>query len=241
MSELDDLIEGDNEAEVAEVVEETPEVEAAEVETEDVATEGETAEPPAADEPKETHVPIAALTDERHKRQEAERKFNELQAQIEAQTPPPNPIDDPEGALEHLRGEVSKGMWEMKTDLSREMMSGIHSDYAEKEQAFIEMAQTNPALVQQMQAAPNPAKFAYETATKAAELAELQNVDEYKAKLKAELRNELLAEMKAEGDKTSQTQALIDDAADVGALATTRASNGRFVADDDLSSVLDGR
>jgi len=230
--ELDELI-GDEPTETVEEV--TPEPEAVEAQGEEEAT------PPVAkpEESTEHHAPIAALVDERQKRQAAETRVRELEAA--SQQPAPNPIDDPEGALDHLRGEFSQGMWAIKSGLSRDMMSSAHPDYAEKESAFIEMAQANPGLVAEMHASENPARFAYDTAKNAQEYQAMQNVDEYRAKLKAELRAELAEEGQAGADKASRTASEIQDALGVGALASARASTSTEPVEDDLSSILDGR
>ena len=66
----------------------------------------------------------------------------------------------------------------------------LKDDYESREQEFIELAQSNPEYVTQLRASPNPARFAYETAIRHQEMAQLQNVDEYKSKLRAELKEQ---------------------------------------------------
>lgn len=145
----------------------------------------------------------AAYMSEKRKRQELERKL----AQQERK-PLPDAIDDPDGFASSLREEMAMTAFGIKTELSQELMRELHDDYDEKEAAFMELAQDNPSLIQELQAASNPARFAYETATKHAELQQLKDVDGYKAKLRSELEAELRAEILGEKQaKEAKTEA----------------------------------
>jgi len=108
---------------------------------------------------------------------------DELRAKLASQQPIPDKETDPEGYDLHLRIETSK-----------EIAQEIYPDYSEKIAYYQEMAKENPYLNQQVAAAKNPAKFAYDLATKAmeiAELATLKNSDDWKEfqKWKKEQRN----------------------------------------------------
>ena len=50
----------------------------------------------------------------------------------------------------------------VKSGLSRDMMMAQHADYAEKEAAFLRLAEANPQLVNEMLQSDNPARFAYD-------------------------------------------------------------------------------
>ena len=63
------------------------------------------------------------------------------------------------------------------------------------------MIQESPELHQRMLRDPNPAEFAYQTATnkqKMAKFQELGDPEEYRAKLRDELKAEILADLKKE-------------------------------------------
>lgn len=135
----------------------------------------EDVEPPSTEKPSGL-VPEAALLDERRKRQELERKLREKESQA------PDPVDDPEGYEAHLKTQV----WANKVENSRELMMDLHTDYEEKEAIFMRMVRDeegnviDPRLVAQMNAARNPAKFAYEKAT------EFQEAEKYRDPAKRE-------------------------------------------------------
>lgn len=203
---LDDIFSGKTaEVEEAEVVE----PKATETETEDTTGEkpaadsaeqkdSSTPEPESTKEAEESWTKTAVL-DERRKRQELERKIQDLEAKL---NPPPEPkkapdvFEDPEGYTKHLRSEVSTMILTERINLSRAMMEAQFKDYPEKEKVFLELAKSDPSMIEKLRSHPIPAKFAYEQAAKHLQYQEMQNVDAYKAKLKEEVRQELLRETK---------------------------------------------
>ena len=205
MSELAEFIESTVEVEAPEeVTEETteemaeaPEVEEPEPEQEE--PQGSTTEP---DKPEKTgEVPIAALLDEREKRQAYERELAQLKQQLaEKQTPAetPDPLDDTNGFVSHVMSQVEKARLQDRVELSQEVMRMSHQDYDEAEAKFIAMANENPALIQEMHSTRLPAKFVYDTVKKAEKLEQLQNVDEFEAKTRAEVEAKLREEIRAE-------------------------------------------
>lgn len=160
------------------------------------------AETPAA---KEESVPIKALTEERRKRQEAEKRAQELEDKFKAtaqDTKVPDPIEDPQGYAQYMEDKSNLDALRVKVNLSRDLMLDLKEDYAEKEQVFVELAKANPFLVQQMNASPNPAKFAYRTATEHLEVKKYKDPkfqEQLRAELKEQIRKELLEELKQEG------------------------------------------
>lgn len=201
---IDDLFEDSQEQPKAESVETKGEaseaVEAkAETKTEDEPAKTE-AEPPAA---KEESVPVKALTEERRKRQDAEKRLKELeeklqQAPQQEQVKVPDPIEDPQGYAKFMEDKTNLDALRTKVNLSRDLMLDLKDDYAEKETLFVELARANPYLVQQMNASPNPAKFAYQTATEHLEVQKYKDPkyqEQLKSELKEQLRKELLAEL----------------------------------------------
>ena len=196
------------------------------------------AEPPAAESVKAPeHAPIAALVDERHKRQLAEQRYAELEARIAQQEAAPavDVIEDPEGAYAALKAEFRNELWKTKAALSIASAKRLYTDFAEKEATFVEMATANPYLAQQMQASDDPAEFAYQAARKAGEFAEMQDVDVYRAKIEAEVRAKIAAETKSSGENQSS----LDSALQIGSLNGARASARAGVVDDEsLASVL---
>lgn len=237
----------------------TPEVEESEESTTEAATqeeqstgEGETteaAEKDAATEevkPAEASTPEAegkesepeenwtkaAVLDERRKRQELQARLDQLEAQ-QRQEPAEKPdwYDDPEKAANHQATTFQAQLEQQKFELTQDMMRSVHPDYDEMETRFVDLARENPHLVAEMQKSANPARFAYETAKKAAELDQLKNVDEYKAKVEAEARAEIEAKVRKELEEKYQRQAAKDEALSVPSLAGTPSKGGLSSSD----------
>lgn len=213
MSELDDFL-SDAPAETAAATETT---EAAAVDTVDTTTaepaeveqteqEGATAAPEVTDTPVETQkedkfVPLAAVLDERDKRQKAQRKLEELEQKLATKEPPaplPDVLDDQAAFVSGLESKFRNMGLALRTEMSQEFMRMQHDDYDAVESEFTVMASENPQLAQQLAASPNPAKFAYDTVKKAEQLAKMDNVEEYEATLRAEIEAKVREEVKAE-------------------------------------------
>ena len=148
----------------------------------------------------------------------------------------PDVLDDQQGYTDAIISRVDQMVTQRTMEMSRAMMMDAHSDYIEKEAAFIELAKENPVLKQQALQSPNPAKFAYEQAVKAEKFAQMQDVDSYKAKLEAEIRSKLEAEYKAKQEKDTATASSITPS-----LANAPAADSDAHVEDSLSSLLGGR
>lgn len=232
---------------------EEPEAEGGEApETADTGTEDATGEeakpaqtpepvaaPPAAGQPPDpVNVPIAALMDERSKRQELEREVATLKA--ESAPARPDVFEDQDGAFAHIEGRVDSKLSSVRVELSRDFMMEAKADFVEKEALFMEMVDKDPALAQAMLASPNPAKFAYEAAVRAEQYQAMQDVDGYKAKLRAEVEAELLAKFKAGETATAASDAAKSAATDLPNLATETAATAgtATVTNETLEDIL---
>lgn len=211
MSELDELTEDPVEQEVEQVAA-TPEPD-----------KGETAETPAApeDDKQPQSVPLAALQDERRKRQELEAEIERLRVPEEK----PDIFVDPDAALAQVENAARQHADQRWIQACRAMAQSQFEDYGDKEATFMDLAKENPALTQQMLQSDNPALFAYQTAQKHERFTQLQNVDEYEAKLRAELEAKIRAEMA--GNPRPD-------------LTTAPSSGNDLPTDDDLSALVMG-
>jgi len=199
------------------------------------------AEPKDPDDPSEPPSPKAsettedepwtkkAVLDERRKRQELEQRLKDLESKKEPE-PAPDWWADPEKAAQHQSQQIEARLYQQKVELSQDFMRSQHEDYDDMEARFMEMAQENPALRTELQKSANPARFAYETARKAAEYEAIKDVDSYKAKMEAEVRKDVEAklrkEIEAEQEKKAKKEAAIDPS-----LAST-SSKGGLTSDD---------
>lgn len=213
---LNDLLNDEAETLETEEAEETVETEEEETESTE-EEEGSTSEPEEQEEnPTEEREPSTeqdkafyqAMKDERAKRQELERKLESMQAQPKEPEKVPDPVEDPEGYAKYLDSKNAATQWQIRTSISQEMMRDKHADYDEKEAVFLELAKENPALVSQLQASSNPAKFAYDMAIKHERMSQFDNFDsavasevekQVKARLEAaeaEIRKQYEAKLK---------------------------------------------
>lgn len=187
----------------------TPEPEQGEQQAESTPTEVSTPEPETTpqdttpvSESTETHGLQAALLAERRKRQEAEAKLKELSAPKQEQAAIPDPIEDPNGYANYISQQTAGANLQNRLAMSRELAVSILPDYEQKEAVFLSMVRddegriTDQGLWQRLMAAPNPAKFAYDTANQALMVRERMSPD-YEAKIRADERAKIEAELAA--------------------------------------------
>ena len=243
MSDLEDLLNDVEETEEVEA-EAQPEAEATakaeaetESETEKVETEkSEEVETTAAKESEEEESwTKAAVLDERRKRQELERKLAEYE---KAKPERPDVFEDQDGAFGHVKDELRSEIGNIKLELSQDMMRSIHEDYDELESEFIELAKDNAALLTELNQAKNPARFAYETAKKARQAAELKDVEGMRAKIEAEMRAEIEAKLKAEAEESAKKKSGKDQALSPSLAASTSTGGVDNFEDDSLEAIL---
>jgi hypothetical protein len=146
---------------------------------------------PAAPEPQIDH---AALIGERRRRQEAEAELVQLRQQLQqapqppqfqAPTQAPDMFEDPEGytryvaaqAAEVARHEAYGQFQYQRIDTAARQFAPTVPDYAEKVQVFQQMAQANPALLQELFRANNPAEYAYNTAKTQLEISQFGGIE----------------------------------------------------------------
>lgn len=138
-----------------------------ETEADAESTGEETAPPAEKDTDKDQKsVPIAALKDERQRRQKAEEEAQRLREKYEKQEDQqaPDPVTDPEAYEQYVEAKVAKRSLDKRISASREDMLSKHDDYEATEKLFLLLATQDPSLVQQMNDHPRPAEFAYEHA-----------------------------------------------------------------------------
>lgn len=154
---------------------------------------------PPAEENKEESWTKKAVLDERKKRQAAESELAKYK-ENKVNSKEPEEITPEQQSLQKI-------ILNERINLSREMMLDKHEDYEEYETIFIDMAKENPALVTQMQASPNPAKFAYQQAKQLSEAKKLSDPT-YVETLKKQMYEEILKQIEAEkeNDKVNNSR-----------------------------------
>lgn len=167
--------------------------------------------PPQEQEP--GRVPVAALQDERQKRQQLEAQLeqalgllNQRQAQ-QPQQPPPDMFDDPDGFKAHFREQLKAELLQelgptmqhqgvmTRAEVSEMLARQKYEDYDQTVESFKEAMQANPFLLTQLQQAPDPATFAYNAGKQFAEAKAYGGALPSRDQLKAELLEEVKAEL----------------------------------------------
>ena len=189
----------------AEAAPEAPEPAEAEQTAETTAATGE--------KPEKEEWTYAAYKDEKGKRQEFAKENEDLKAQLaqlqpkQEATQAPDPVDDPEGFTAYVQRQAEDLADSRMLHFTENLMKKNHDDYDEKKAVFIKLVQENPSLGDKARASGDPLGFLYDQATKHQQYQEMQDVDGYKAKIRAEVLAEIEAgkagEAQAKADKTS--------------------------------------
>jgi len=213
MDDIDNILNG----ETAEPTVETAEVEAPEAETLEepkqprgpdgkFAPKGETDAPPASNEDR---VPIAAIHDERRKRQELEKRVAEYEAKLQQLQNPPQPAPDmfenPEGWQGHFGKQiqqtaVQEASFNSLLNTSEMLCRDKYDDFEDAKGRFMELAEANPVLAQQALSDPHPWRKAYQIVKNHEKMESLGATDatSLEARLREQIRAELEAELKAQ-------------------------------------------
>ena len=168
--------------------------------------------PPPADQlPKDVYEPLKAV---RNENKELKAQLEAIQQQLARQQQPqpetpPQFWDDPDKAIEARvaqAAEMAIQRYQQQQTMERINASEVaakarHADYDDAFRAFQQAATANPALIQQMTAATDPAEFAYSKGKTALQLEQVGSIDEL---LKAE-RAKWEAEAKAAIPAPQQT------------------------------------
>lgn len=212
---LDDILDGNEpQVEAIDEVAETPTQETAEQQPEPeqalegplrdekgrFAPKGENSAPPAQQE--EAGIPIAALKDERAKRQALEAELAQLRAQLQ-QPPQPAPDmwEDTQGWQQHLTQQVTNTATEQaalnaRLDTSEMLVAQAYPDFEEVRPKILEFMGANPGLREQILGDRHPWNRAYQLVKNHEKMQALAAVDvtDLKAKLREEVKAELLKE-----------------------------------------------
>jgi len=178
--------------ETKEKSEETKETTEETTTSEDTSTEEAGRLAALKDERRKRQGAEAELVTERHRREEAESKLKNRDI--------PNKDEDPEGYNTYLEGQGLRG----RLEVGQEMMRDLHEDYEDTEKVFVSLIAddkgkiTDDSLYNKYANARNPAKFAYDHAKKHLDL-EKKSSDTYESDIRSNEREKLLAELKEKG------------------------------------------
>ena len=134
-----------------------------EEQTEETAESTDESEESESEPPSQNHVPIAALTAERRKRQEAAAKLEHYE-EI------PDPVENPREYAEFVKAQAEGNSLQDRINLSRSIMVDMDPEYTRYEAEFMAAVSKqgedgnieiiNQDLFNQFRESPNPAVFA---------------------------------------------------------------------------------
>jgi len=159
-------------------------------EPEQTAAKEPPAEPPSAEKSDEASAYKAAMLEERRKRQEIERRLQELEQGKEPEAKKKVFWEDPEAVIAERVSEVERRFTHRLLVSSEAVAREKHSDYGEKIVAFQEAMQRDPTLYERMRDDVNPAEFAYRVGKTYLVTKDAPDIDT----LTAKIREQVLAE-----------------------------------------------
>lgn len=188
---------------------------------------------------KEDHVPLAALMAERSKRQEEATARKELERRIaeyeqRQQAPAPTFYENPEAHVQHVAQTIEQRTQQRFYAALEAQALEVYPDYAEVIAELTEQAQDNPALVQKVFSAPNPAIAAYKLGKQLREMKAMEDPAAYRAKVEAEVRAAIAAEAASKEAARTAVQSAIPP--ELSAARATKDSE--VLPDDSLESIL---
>lgn len=180
-------------------------------------------------------VPRKALEDERRKRQDYEKRLQELERKLQApppqqakpQAPAPDWYVEPEQAAQQMHREFQYQIFETRLSLGEEIV-GQNPGYADAKTAFVEAAQADPSLLERMVKHQNPAKFVFEQGKKLQVMREIGDDPlSYEQRLEEKFKAKYLGQSQPAASQPPKAPAPKSLA---GTASTARDQQGRFAS-----------
>lgn len=157
----------------------------------------------------EPNIPIAALKDERQKRQNLEAQLKQYEDFFQQLGQPKEPELDEETqqivdalaqrlmpqVMQQVQPAVHQQGTLTRAEVSEMLARQKYEDYDAKIEVFKEAVQGNPFLLQQVQNAPDPATFAYNAAVKYEEAKHYGTAAPTRDQIEAEIREKIMSEI----------------------------------------------
>lgn len=164
-------------------------------------------EEPPSSEQEPTHIPIAALKDERTKRQQIEAERQQMAERLQqyeayfqslqngGQEEEPDPVQlIAQQVMSQLQPQQEMQFLTQKVEFAEALARQKWADYDEKVEHFKEAAKANPFLIQELRTAANPAEYAYGVANQILE-AKAYSQQPSREQIEAEMRAKIMAEL----------------------------------------------
>lgn len=148
----------------------------------------------------EHKVPVAALIEERRKRQELEQRLQQQPVTDEQFWQ--SPTQAAQQMLQPTVQAMQEQMENYRFDMAEALTRSLHQDYDQVREAFLaKRAAGDPwalAIDAQMRQQPNPAKFVYDQWSRVTAMESIGDLNAYRQKIEAEVRAKVLKELRPE-------------------------------------------
>lgn len=195
-------------------------------------------EPEAKPEPT---APIAALQDERRKRQELEAKLRELTAKQE-EKPKTDFFHDPEKAFQERTQSALNPLQEKFFRMSMRVAEQLHADdFSVAAESFSKAIEQDPRLLVEWRNADDPGEYAYRVGMQFKELSDVGgDLRAYRQKIEGGVKGQLdeaqkqIAALRAELDTIKKTR---EEVSQVSESLNSQASRSAALADTDPDDI----
>lgn len=130
-------------------------------------------EKPAEKPAEKPRVDVAAIIDERRKRQEAEKRYTDLLAQQTKPVEKPSVFENEDAAINARVTEGNQPLREAIYKLSVKTARAIYKDFGEAETAFLEAMEKDERLLNGLRASDDPGEFIYSMGVHVRELSDV--------------------------------------------------------------------
>lgn len=197
-----------------------------------------------AEKPKLSSAEVAAIIDERRKRQEAEQRYADLLAKTQKPEQAPSVFDNEAEAINARVAEGTRGLRETLYKLSIKAARAAYKDFGEAESAFAEAMERDPRLIVGLRQADDPGEYIYTAGIHVRELADVGgDLMKYREKVSAVSQSKIDDQAKQIAALTSELETLKKSQAELAAvprslngLPSTPAKAGD--GDDDINSIV---
>jgi hypothetical protein len=178
-----------------------------------------------AEKPKLSSAEVAAIIDERRKRQDAEQKYADLLAKTQKPGEKPSVFENEDAAISARVTEGTRGLRESMYKLSVKAARGIYKDFADAENAFAEAMERDPRLIVGLQQSDDPGEYIYTMGIHVRELADVGgDLMKYREKVSAVSQSKIDEQAKQIAALNSELETLKKSQAELAAVP--RSLNG---------------
>ncbi len=142
-------------------------------------------------------VPLKALMEVRKQKQALERQLAELGNKKEPEKAP-DVFENQQGYTEYVGKQIDSAVFNERANMSEFYARREFPDLDDKVEKYKELLSSNPGLQTQVMSAPSPYHEIADIVDKHQKYEQMQNIDEFEAKTRAEIEAKVRAEIEEE-------------------------------------------